>query len=320
MSEFLSAIPKISLHLHLMGSVQAKTAVDLAAKHGVALPPFEVPEDLYDYPDIYKFLHMYDNTALAVLDRDDFTRLAYETLTEAAAHNVRYREMFFNPTTHMAAGASYDTIVDGLIDGINAARTDHGIECRLIGAVNRMETPELAVSMVEVMLAHPRDEVIGIGMDYAEAEFPPERFWKSYRMAAAGGLRCTAHASKDAPPRNIVTCLDLLGCERIDHGYHVIDDEAIFQRCIDEQVLFTCTPVSTGWVYFGDDLANHPIKTMVARGLNVMLDCDDPPMFKTDPTRDFVLAYQHMGFGVADFRRFLMASIDGCWVDDSTKA
>jgi adenosine deaminase len=320
MAEFLHSIPKVSLHLHLMGSVQARTVVDLAAKHGVPLPDYDQPEDLYDYPDIYKFLHMYDNSALAVIDRDDFRRLAYETLSDAASHNVRYREMFFNPTTHMAAGASYETAVDGLIDGIRDAQTDHGVECRLIGAVNRMETPELAVTMVETMLEHPRDEVIGIGMDYAEAEFPPERFWKAYRMAGDAGLHLTAHASEDAPPRNIETCLDLLGCERIDHGYHVVESDAIMQRCVDEEVIFTCTPVSTAWVYFDNDLANHPIKTMAARGIKLMLDCDDPPMFKTDPTKDFVLAYEHMGFGVDDFRRFMLNGIDGCWVDDGTKA
>lgn len=320
MSSFLKAIPKVSLHLHLMGSIQAATVVDLAKKHGVSLPDFDEPEDLYDYPDIYKFLHMYDNSALAIVDRDDFRRIAYETLAEAAEHNVRYREMFFNPTTHMAAGVPYETAVDGLIDGIRDAESDHGIVCRLIAAVNRMETPELAMTMVDTLVEHPRAEVIGIGMDYAEGEFPPERFWKAYRLAKANGLRLTAHASEDAPPRNIETCLDLLGCERIDHGYHVIESEAIMQRCVDEEVVFTCTPVSTAWVYFGDDLANHPIKTMAARGIKLMLDCDDPPMFKTNPSKDFILAAEHMGFGPADFRRFMLNGIDGCWVDDSTKS
>ena len=319
MPAFLKAIPKVSLHLHLMGSVQARTAVELCNKHGVELPEYDEPEDLYDYPDIYKFLHMYDNTALGIIDREDFARIAYETLTEAADHNVRYREMSFNPTTHMAAGASYQTCVDGLIDGITSARTDHGIECRLIAAVDRMKDPELAVEMVETVLANPRDEVIGIGMDYAEGEFPPERFWKAYRMAAAGGLHLTAHASEDAPPRNIETCLDLLGCERIDHGYHVVESEAIMTRCRDEGVVFTCTPVSTAWVYFGDDFPNHPIKQMKEFGIKLMLDCDDPPMFKTDPTRDFVEAWRHMGFTVADFRQCLLNSIDGAWLDEPTK-
>jgi|TARA_B100000315_G_C14585697_1_gene592876 adenosine deaminase len=319
LGEFLKAIPKVSLHLHLMGSIQAATVVDLAGKHGVELPPFDEPEDLYDYPDIYKFLHMYDNSALAIIDRDDFERICYETLTEAAEHNVRYRELSFNPTTHMAAGVNYETCVDGLIDGINAARADHGIECRLIAAINRMESPELGVEMVETILEHRRDEVIGIGMDYAEAEFPPERFWKAYRMAEAAGLRLTAHQSEDAPPRNIETCLDLLGCERVDHGYHVVESIEIMTRCRDEGVVFTCTPVSTAWVYFDDDFANHPLRRMREFGLRISLDCDDPPMFRTDPTRDYVIAAEHLGFTVDDFRDCMLSGIDGSWLDEPTK-
>jgi adenosine deaminase len=319
MPEFLKALPKVSLHVHLMGTVQARTAVDLCTKHGVPLPPYEEPEDLYDYADIYAFLHMYDNTALAVRDREDFQRIAYETLTEAADHNVRYREMFFNPTTHMAAGASYETCVDGLIDGIRDARADHGTECRLIAAVNRMESPELAVSMVETLAEHPRDEVIGIGMDYAEADFPPERFWKAYTLADELGLHLTAHQSEDAPPRNIETGLDLLGCERVDHGYHVVDDETIFNRCRDEGVVFTCCPVSTAWVYFGSDYSTHPIRKMAEGGLKIMLDCDDPPMFKTDPSNDYIVAAEHMGFGPEEFRQFMLNGIDGCWLDEPTK-
>lgn len=319
MAEFLKAIPKISLHVHLMGSIQAATVVDLANKHGVPLPPHDKPEDLYDYPDMYAFLHMYDNSAKAIIDRDDFRRIAYETLAEAAEHNVKYREMAFNPTTHMAEGVGYATCVDGLIDGIRDARTDFGIECRLLAAVNRMESPDLAVSMMDTILENPRDEVFGIAMDYAEPTFPPERFWKAYQMAAKAGMRRTAHASEDDHPRNIETCLDLLGCERIDHGYHVLEDERILARCRDEGVVFTCTPVSTAWVYFGPDYTKHPIKEMWAKGLKIMLDCDDPPMFQTDPTRDFVIGHEHMGFGAADFREFLSNAIDGAMTDEPTR-
>jgi adenosine deaminase len=67
--------------------------------------------------------------------------------------------------------------VDGIIAGIRDARTDFGISCVLIAAINRMETPELGLEMVRTVIEHPREEVVGIGMDYAEAEhmgFGPE--------------------------------------------------------------------------------------------------------------------------------------------------
>lgn len=176
MHTFLKKIPKVELHVHLEGSVKATTFVELAKKHKVEIPTFEKPEDLYDYPDIYKFLEMYDLVAEVVRDQDDFHRITYETLKEAAEHNVRYREMFWSPMAHMNLGISYDTAIDGIIAGIRDAKKDFNIECRMIANINRMESPEKGYEMVEAVLDNGRDELIGIGLDYAEANNPPEKF------------------------------------------------------------------------------------------------------------------------------------------------
>ena len=121
---FLKCLPKVSLHVHLAGTVQPSTLVELARKNGVALPAYREPADLYDYPDIYRFLKMLDLVMASVRDREDFHRITYETLQQAAEHGVRHREMFWNPTTHMACGVPYETAVDGIIAGIRDAR--HG--------------------------------------------------------------------------------------------------------------------------------------------------------------------------------------------------
>jgi adenosine deaminase len=317
--EFLRAIPKISLHCHLEGSVQAQTVRELAAKHGASLPPCREPGDLYDYPDILKFLEVYNLVASVVRDADDFHRITYEALEEAHAHGVRYREMFWSPVAHMEIGVPYRTAIDGIVAGIRDAAKNFGIQCRLIADINRMKPPEAGLEMLETVLAHRRDEVIGMGLDYAETGHPPEQFWKAFRQASAAGLHLTAHACEEGPPRNVETCLDLLGCERIDHGYHVIEDERITARCAAAGVVFNCTPVSTAWVYFGSDFSRHPIRRMVASGLKITVDCDDPPMFKTDPTRDYLVMADHMEFGPEDFREFLGNAIDGCWLDDPAK-
>jgi len=132
---FLKSLPKVSLHVHLAGTVQPSTLVELASKNGVALPEYREPEDLYNYPDIYQFLRMLDLVMASVRDRGDLHRITYETLQQAAEHGVRHREMFWNPTSHMAFGVPYETAVDGIIAGIRDARTDFGIQCFLIAAI-----------------------------------------------------------------------------------------------------------------------------------------------------------------------------------------
>jgi adenosine deaminase len=174
--------------------------------------------------------------------------------------------------------------------------------------------------MVEEVVALDRAEVIGLGMDGAEAPDPPERFVEAYRAAKAGGLRLTSHMSEDAPPVNITTCLDLLGCERIDHGYHVLADPAVVARCRDEGLCFTCCPTSTAIVYGWPDLTTHPINGMMAAGLKVMLNSDDPTMFHTDLGKEYVDFIGQNGYGPDVVRRIVLDGVDATWLDDVDKA
>ena len=218
-----------------------------------------------------------------LIDQEDFARTAYESIEDGVKlGNLKYREMFFNPTLHTKRGVPYPTVVDGLVDGIRAAETDFGVPCRLIADVYRQDSPAEAREMVEQVLEHRPDEVIGLGMDGAEAPDPPEQFVEAYQLAGSGGLRLTAHACEDAPAKNIATCLDLLGCERIDHGYHILGDDALVERCRDEGITFTVCPTATAVCYFDpEDYTTHPIREMAARGLKIMVNSDDPSMFHT---------------------------------------
>ena len=318
--EYLRRVPKVELHCHFEGTVRAATFADLAGRHGVVLPTDEVAE-LYDYQTIYEFLEIFAMVSSTLTDREDFSRAAYESLADGVAlGNLRYREMFFNPTLHTRRGVSMATVIDGLIDGIRAAETDFGVQCRLIADVYRQDDPGTARQMVEDLLDVRRPELIGLGMDGAEAPDPPERFVDAFRLAAHGGLRLTSHACEDGPPDNVTTCLDVLGCERIDHGYHVLADPSVTARCRDEGVFFTCCPTSTAVVYGWPDLKAHPIGDMIAAGLRVTLNSDDPTMFHTDIGREYVELCTARDYGPDQVRAFVLGGVDAAWLDDGDRA
>src|SRR3954452_5217965 len=287
-AEYLRRLPKVELHCHLEGTLRPATVIDLAKKHDITLPTTDV-DKIYDYETIYEFLQIFRLVNSTVIDRDDFARVAYESLEDGVKlGNLKYREMFFNPTLHTTRDVPMATIIDGLIDGIKAAEKDYGVQCKLIADVYRQDPPDMARQMVEEVLANRRDELIGLGMDGAEAPDPPEKFVEAYTLAGKGGLRRTSHASEDAPPVNITTCLDTLGCERIDHGYHILSDQAVIDRCKGDGIYFTCCPTSTAVVYGWPDLKKHPIKDTVAAGLRIMLNSDAPTMFHTDIGKEYV--------------------------------
>ncbi len=197
--EFLRKVPKVELHCHFEGTVRAATFADLARKHGVTLPAGNVDE-LYSYNTIVEFLVIFGMVSSTIIDREDFARCAYESLEDGARlGNLKYREMFFNPTLHTRRGVATGTVIGGLVDGIHAAERDLGVRCRLIADVYRQDPPDMARQMVAEVLENRVDELIGLGMDGAEAPDPPEKFAEAFALARRGGLRLTSHASEDAP-------------------------------------------------------------------------------------------------------------------------
>jgi len=241
----VAALPKVSLHCHLLGSVLPGTVVELAAKHGVSLGG-RTAEDLYDhasYEDLGEFLRVLDVVGSVVRDLDDLHRVTYESLTAGgSAHGVLYREIQLSPPGQPYV--PYPRLVEGVLAGARDARTDVGIDARLIIGSNRERSGAEAVALVEQVVAHRVDEVVGIGLDYAEVKGPPGRFVEAFQLAGRHGLQRTAH-SESGPPSHVLTLLDELGCSRVDHGYHVVDDPEITERCAQERVPFTCTPVSS---------------------------------------------------------------------------
>jgi len=319
-AEFLRRIPKVELHCHIEGTVRPATFADQAKKHGIELPTADV-DKLYDYDTIYEFLKIFQMVSSTLTERDDFARVAYETLEDGVIlGNLKYREMFFNPTLHTRRGVPYATVVDGLVDGIRAAEADLGVRCRLIADVYRQDTLDMALEMIDQVIDYRPDEVIGVGMDGAEAPDPPEKFAEVFRRARRAGLHRTSHASEDAPPRNITTCVDVLGCERLDHGYHILEDPEVVKRCRDDGIYFTCCPTSTAIVYGWPDLTTHPIRGMVAEGLRVMLNSDDPTMFHTDVGKEYVDLCSALGYGTEVVRELCLNGVEAAWLDDTDRA
>jgi len=319
---FLRRLPKAELHLHFIGSIRPTTLIELARKNHVTLPT-EDPTRLYEYDNIFDFLKVFDLAGLSIVDRDDFARVAYETLEDGVKlGNLKYREMFFNPSSHTSEGIAYTTVVDGIIDGMQQAEKDYGVQCRLIAAIHRGHTPEVAQAMIEEVIGTRRDEVIGLGSDALPNDGTEglQLFTETYAYAKKHGLKLCAHAAEQpGTAANFNYALDVLKCDRIDHGYRVLDDPAVLARARDEGTWFTCVTTSTAQVYGWSDLSKHPIRAMVERGLRVTLNSDDPPMFKTDIGYEFALTCPAMAFSPETACELALNGVDASWLDESER-
>jgi adenosine deaminase len=304
------------LHLHLEGAVAAATLTDLARKNGVTLGSGD-PSALYDFVDLASFLQMYTHVCEAVRDADDFARIAYEALARVAASGGRYAEMFFSPDAHV--GVAYGTMLDGILSGMRAAQVDHGIESLLIPAHNRELGPQSGMAFVEMVLADRREGVAGIGMDYLEND--PRPFAAMYERARAGGLHRTAHAGETGPAAHVRDTIDFLNCERIDHGYHVVDDAALVGRCRADGTFFTCCPTTTTHTTIWRDLdaPDHAIRRMLGAGLALTINTDDPGLMQTTLVDEYRIFVERLGATPAQVKDVCLNGIRASWLDETSK-
>ena len=319
--QVLRRIPKTELHLHLEGAVAAETLADLARRHGVELPSHDDPAELYQYETLADFLLIYAIVSHSIRDQDDFRRVTYECLARCARDGARYVELFFSPESHLEIGVEYPTMLEGVIRGVKDAQDDLGIQSRLIPAINRELGPARALDFVNMVVAHRRPEVIGVAMDFNEVGFPPEDYVEAFQFAANSGLHRTSHQGEVGPAANVRNAIDLLGCERVDHGYAVIDDADLLKSCVDSQIAFTVCPTTTTYTTPWRDLSadDHAIRVMADAGIKMVINSDDPPMLSTDLANEYRILHNVMGFSLVEIKEFALNGIDAAWLDDTTK-
>ena len=323
---FLHAIPKAELHCHLFGTVRRATFSELAHREKAPLSDAEI-EAFYTRGDqpvgVLRVLRALD--AWLVRQPADLHRMTYEYLQDAAAHNVRHAEFFWNPTgTARDSGIPYAQAQAAILAAVDDAQRDWGITGRLVAAIDREATPQEALEMVQWVIAHRDDRVPGIGIDYREVDRPPELFAQAYAAARRAGLRTTAHAGEFGMPwTNVRTAVELLQVDRIDHGYTIVDQPEFAARCAERGIVFTVVPTNS---YYLRTLPperwalDHPIRRMPGLGLRIHPNTDDPTLHHVTPTQAWHMMVRDFGFGLDELRGFLLNGIDAAWIDDSERS
>ena len=316
---FIAALPKVELHLHLEGAVDAATFARLLARHGERASEDAVAA-LFDFSDLGEFLAAYGRVCGAMRDAEDFELATLEALRRCAAGGARYVELFFS--SHAHAGLSYVDMLAGIEAGADAAAAECGVETRLIPAHSRELGPERGLVFLEEVLTHRTARIAGIGLDYQERPHPPAPFAEMYRRARAAGLGVTAHAGEDGPADYVRDTVVLLGCRRVDHGYHIVDDPDLMAGCRDAGIDFTVCPTTTTHTTVWRDLAapDHAIRRMIAAGLNVVVNTDDPGLFRTDLNREYELLARHMSLSPQALGQIALNGLRASWMAPERKS
>ena len=319
-SAFIAGLPKAELHLHIEGTLEPELMFALAARNGLDLPydSVEALRAAYDFGSLQDFLDLYYQ-GMAVLQREqDFYDLTWAYLERARAQNVLHAEIFFDPQGHTERGIAFDVAVNGIDRALKEAEARLGMSTALIMCFLRHLSQEEAFETLELALPH-RDRIVAVGLDSSERGHPPEKFEQVFARARDEGFLTVAHAGEEGPADYVRGALDRLAVRRIDHGVRSLEDEALVARLAAERVPLTVCPLSNVRLAVYQDMKDHPLRTMLERGLMVTVNSDDPAYFGGYVNENYQAVQDALGLDRDQLVRLARNSFEASFLEDGRK-
>jgi len=221
-------------------------------------------------------------------------------LKRAAADNVHYAEIFFDPQTHTERGVPFKTVISGLYRATVDGQELMGIKGRLIISFLRHLSEDEALKTLEEAKPY-LNKIIALDLDSDEVGNFPKKFSRLFKQAAQLGLKLTAHAGEEGGPDYIQDALDQK-VVRINHGIRCLEHNGIVQQLKDKKIPLTVCPLSNkrlqifGRYFNGKNVS----KELLDKGLKVTINSDDPAYFGGYITENFLVSAQEVGFSQDD--------------------
>ena len=320
-SEFVRGLPKAELHMHIEGSLEPELMFELARRNGVALPYASVEEirAAYDFSNLQDFLDIYYQGAGVLITEADFKDLALAYFKRLAADGGTHAEIFFDPQTHTDRGVAFDTVMKGLLAGMDEAEKTLGVTSKLILCFLRHLSEESAFETLEQAkpwLSH----LAGVGLDSSEVGHPPAKFARVMQASRDLGLKVVAHAGEEGPPEYVWEAIDLVKVDRIDHGNRALEDEALTARLVKDGTTLTVCPLSNLKLCGVPSLDVHPLKTMLNLGLKATVNSDDPAYFGGYLLENYLATAGAIGLTREDVVTLAKNSFTGSFLSEAEKA
>ena len=294
LDEFIARLPKAELHVHLEGSIEPATVVELASRHGVSLNVKEAAAR-YAPGDFSQFIESFKWVTSFLRNPNDYALIA-----ERLAESLRRQNVFYAEVT-LSVGvmfwrkqdpAANFTAIEKAVARVPDIRVGWAFDCvRQFGAAAAMEVARLAGSL-------RAPSIVAFGMGGDELAMPATDFRRAYEFAAGAGLHRLVHAGEIGGADSVREAVEILGAERIGHGIGAMHHERTMDFLAARGIPLEICPTSnlrTGALARQLGIASarveqHPLFAFFRRGVPVTLSTDDPAMFETSLNREYAQA------------------------------
>jgi aminodeoxyfutalosine deaminase len=312
---FLRALPKVELHVHLVGAASVPTVRALAARHLGGPVPTD-PDALaayYRFRDFAHFIEVYQQVNALVTTADDVVDLVLGLARDLAAATVRYAEVTVTPMSHVRNGIGPSALADALTTGRERARTEHGVEIGWVFDTAGELGVDCAWDTLAWVLRHRPPGTVGYGLGGPEIGVGRAQFTGPFTVAREAGLRSLPHAGETTGPATVWAALHDLGADRICHGIHAVTDPRLLDHLAEHRIALEVCPTSNVRTGAVTSMGAHPLARLLQWGVPVTLATDDPGMFGCDLVGEYRVAHEQCGLTPAELLQIARTGVDAAF-------
>lgn len=320
MRDWLKALPKAELHLHIEGSLEPELMFELAARNDVVLAydSVEAVRAAYAFDDLQSFLDLYYQGMAVLRTVDDFDDLAMAYFRRAHGEGVVHVELSFDPQAHLVRGVSLATQIEGLRRAMRRAARELDLSTALIMSFLRDRPAEEAMQVLEQANSY-LELIDAVGLDSAERGNPPGQFAEVFARARDLGLARVAHAGEEGPASYISEALDSLDIGRVDHGVRCLEDPALVARLREMQIPLTVCPLSNVRLKVVEAMHDHPLPALLDAGLKLTVNSDDPAYFGGGVLDNYLACHEAFGWDQEQLKALARNAIEVAYMDDARR-
>ena len=320
---FVAALPKVELHVHLVGSAPIPTVLELARRHPDGAVPRTVDglREFYAFRDFPHFIDVYTAVSDLITEQEDLAALVRGVGRNLGSQNVRYAEIQVHTSRFVDNGIPRGAVTEALDIGARDALAEHGVRIAYIFDFPGQSADRHATIALDHALDDPPEALIGFGVGGIEAGRVPHVavIRSAFGAAAAAGLRCVPHAGETTGPETVWEAIDHLHAERIGHGIRSLDDPRLVSYLRERQLPLDVSPTSNICTRCIPSLDEHPLPRLLAEGLFVTLNSDDPPMFGTTLSNEYMMAATRLGLSRSQLAALAANGIQASFLGEEAK-
>ncbi|MEU9798189.1 adenosine deaminase [Streptomyces sp. NPDC051000] len=319
---FIAGLPKAELHVHHVGSASPRIVAELASRHPDSKVPTD-PEALADYftfTDFAHFIEVYLSVVDLVRTPDDVRTLTFEVARDMARQNIRYAELTITPYSSTRRGIEEKAFMEAIEDARKDAETELGVILRWCFDIPGEAGLEAAAETTRLAVDLRPEGLVSFGLGGPEIGVPRPQFKPYFDRARAAGLHSVPHAGESTGPETVWDAIRELGAERIGHGTTSVRDPELLAYLAEHRIALEVCPTSNIATRVVTDMDAHPVKEMVAAGVLVTINSDDPPMFGSDLNNEYAVAARLLDLDERGLAQLAKNAVEASFLDPAGKA